>query len=88
MGRGLDDVAYGSGVLISPNGLLLTNFHNVEEADRLLMFAATTDGKALPVTRIVAANLSDDLAILQVVGENLAYSPIGTKNPDLLSASE
>ena len=84
MGRGIN-VSHASGVLISPDGLLLTNFHNVEAGDRLMMFAVTTEGKVLPVTGIAAASLSDDLAILQVDGKDLPYSPIGTTNPDLLS---
>jgi len=84
-GAGAATVMHGSGVLIHPDGLLLTNFHNLEAGERPLMFAVTTEGRVLPVTRIIPASLADDLAILQVDGKDLPFSSPGTANAELLS---
>ena len=57
----------GSGVVVSANGYILTNYHVVEAADQIEV--ALNDGRSLKA-RIVGSDPESDLAVLQVTGEN------------------
>ena len=59
----------GSGVVVSANGYILTNFHVIERASEIEV--ALADGRKLKA-RIVGADPESDLAILQVKAERLA----------------
>lgn len=57
----------GSGVIVSPNGYILTNQHVVEAADEIQV--ALSNGKTVPA-RVVGADPETDLAVLKIdVGE-------------------
>jgi Do/DeqQ family serine protease len=58
----------GSGVIISPNGYILTNQHVVEAADEIEV--ALPEGKKL-VAKVVGSDPETDLAVLQVEAQNL-----------------
>jgi serine protease DegQ len=53
----------GSGVVVSPNGYILTNQHVVEAADEIQV--ALANGKTVPA-RVVGADPETDLAVLKI----------------------
>ena len=58
----------GSGVIVSPNGYILTNQHVVEAADEIQI--ALADGQSLPA-KVVGADPETDLAVLKIEASNL-----------------
>ena len=64
----------GSGVIVAPEGLVVTNYHVVEKADGL--FVTLMDGSELKAT-LLDADAMVDIAILKVDGKNLPTVPLG-----------
>lgn len=65
----------GSGFLVRPNGVFVTNFHVVERASSVQI--KLPDGREFDVTGIVAKNPHLDLAILKVEAQELPVVTLG-----------
>ena len=59
----------GTGFLISPDGLLVTNHHVIAGAKQIL--AKAENGGLFPVVKVVAADPANDLALLQLEAKDL-----------------
>jgi len=64
----------GSGVIVSPNGYILTNFHVVEAADDIQV--SLNDGTTHKA-RVIGSDPESDLAILQIKAEKLPIITFG-----------
>ncbi len=65
----------GSGVIVSPEGYVLTNHHVVDGADDIKLVLA--DGRQLKA-RVTGVDPESDLAVLKADGENLPAITFGT----------
>jgi serine protease Do len=70
----------GSGFLIPPGGLVITNQHVVEGADQIVV--TTRDGDEYPA-KLLGEDPLTDIAVLRIEGRNLPTAPIGSSS-DLL----
>ena len=64
----------GSGVIVSPNGYILTNFHVIEAADDIQV--SLNDGKTYKA-RVIGSDPESDLAVLQIKAEKLPTITFG-----------
>ncbi len=72
--EGLRESGLGSGVIVTPDGYILTNHHVVANADALAV--RLTDRREFPA-RVIGSDEATDLAVLKVDAENLPYVPLG-----------
>jgi Do/DeqQ family serine protease len=66
--------ALGSGVIVRPDGYILTNNHVVEGAEQVNV--ELTDGRTLKA-KVVGSDAATDLAVLKVDGKNLQTLALG-----------
>lgn len=71
----------GSGVIMSANGIILTNLHVIAGAD--IIYVALQDGRR-GVASIIGTDPLTDLAVLKIKLENLPFIPVSLKhNPQV-----
>src|SRR5437016_4831935 len=82
MPRGSEQVVegYGSGFVISPDGVVITNQHVTQGAEQIVV--TTRDGRDFPA-QIQGEDPLTDIAVLKVDGTDLPTAPLG-KSTDLL----
>src|SRR5437879_3036409 len=82
MPRGSEQVVegYGSGFVISPDGVVITNQHVTQGAEQIVV--TKRDGRDLPA-QIQGEDPPTDIAVLKVDGTDLPTAPLG-KSTDLL----
>jgi S1-C subfamily serine protease len=70
----IEQVGSGSGVIIAPDGYVLTNDHVVHKAKKLSV--TLTNGTTLPATR-VGVDPATDLAVIRADGSGLPFATLG-----------
>ena len=70
----------GSGLIVDPGGIVITNAHVIEGASRILV--TTLDGRELEAD-VLGADADADLAVLKVGAHGLPATPLG-RSADLL----
>lgn len=73
-GKGIEPMGAGSGVLVTPDGYLLTNHHVVGRSDRLQV--SLSDGTSMGAA-LVGSDPPNDLALLRAEGTGLPYAALG-----------
>lgn len=67
-------VGYGSGVIISKDGYIVTNNHVIEKADEIEV--TLNDSRVFPAT-LVGADENSDLALIKIEGDEFPIVPMG-----------
>ncbi len=73
--RGMVQIGGGSGFVVSPNGVILTNKHVISDKDAEYV-VVTDDGKRYPA-EILARDPIDDVAILKINASDLPVTELG-----------
>ena len=73
----------GSGFVIESNGVILTNYHVIQNAERIM--AKFANGRSLPA-QVLGIDPDTDIALLKVDATNLPVAPLG--NSDSLRVGE
>lgn len=76
-------IAFGSGVIISPDGYIVTNNHVVDGADKITV---TFNDKTEKEARVIGTDPNTDLALIKVDGDNYDFLTYG--NSDKLKVGE
>jgi serine protease Do len=70
----LQSTNFGSGIVVSPDGHILTNEHVVRGAERIyITMSEGTKAEAV----VIGSDLVYDLALLKIEAKNLPYAPLG-----------
>jgi serine protease Do len=82
MPRGTEQTVegYGSGFIVSPDGVVITNQHVTQGAEQIVV--TTRDGRDFPA-KIQGEDPLTDIAVLKVEGSGLPTAPLG-KSTDLM----
>lgn len=67
----------GSGVIISPDGYIITNNHVIQNANTLQV---TLNNNQNYMADVIGTDPKTDIALLKIDAENLAYLPFGNSN--------
>ena len=73
----------GSGVIVSPNGYIITNYHVIDNSDRL---SVSLNNKKEYDAEIVGVDPNTDLALIKIEKDDLPFLPFG--NSDELQVGE
>lgn len=67
----------GSGVIISPDGYIVTNNHVIQNASKIQV---TLNNNENYMAKIIGSDPKTDIALLKIDAENLDYLPFGNSN--------
>ena len=68
--------SHASGFVLDASGVIVTCYHAVDKPDALSRGVMTRDGKMFPITEILAADKSLDVALVRVKASNLTPVPL------------
>lgn len=71
------EIASGSGVLVSPDGYIVTNNHVVQGATKVKV---TFDNRNQQIAKVVGTDPATDLAVLKIDGSNFPYMTFGNSD--------
>ena len=71
----------GSGVVISQDGFVLTNYHVIKNADKITV---TLSGGDEFLSEVVGFDETSDIALLKLDGENFPYARLGNSDSLLI----
>jgi S1-C subfamily serine protease len=80
--QAVPETGAGSGIVISPDGYIVTNNHVVEGAQKVTV--TLSDGSAFPAT-IVGTDAQTDLAVVKIDASNLSYLHLLSNSLEQLS---
>lgn len=69
-------INHASGFVLTADGLAVTNYHVVRSKENLTLVAMTRDMRVVPVTEVLAANESDDVALIRLGGKDFTPLPL------------
>lgn len=72
----LEESSLGSGIILSEDGYILTNYHVIEDADQLKVTANSQEYEA----KVVGTDESSDLAVLKIDATGLTAIEIGSSS--------
>ena len=76
------DMLFTAGaVVVSKDGLAVTNYHVAESLNESACFGITHDGKAHRVIEFVAGNRDRDVALVRMEGDHFESAPIAQETP-------
>lgn len=67
----------GSGVVISPDGYIVTNNHVIKDANEI---EVTLNNNQTYTAEVIGADTSSDIALIKIDAEDLDYIPFGNSN--------
>ncbi|HTK39090.1 MAG TPA: DegQ family serine endoprotease [Pyrinomonadaceae bacterium] len=67
----------GSGVIVSADGTILTNYHVIDGAEKITV--STNDNKSFEA-KVVGSDQPSDLAVVKIEAENLPYLTLGNSD--------
>jgi serine protease Do len=73
-------VVHAAGVVLDAGGVIATAYHVVDKPTAVARCAQTSDGKSYPIQEILAADRSNDVALLRVEATGLFAAPLSNGN--------
>jgi len=70
-----EPISWGSGFLVSPDGMVVTNYHVIDTGN--VAIVKFPDGIVLPVDGVLAADKARDLAIIKIHGKTFRTLALG-----------
>lgn len=70
-----------TGVVLSPDGLVLTNYHVLDASDTRVFGTLDFEGRFYPIDKVIHSSKKNDLALVQLAGaSDLPYVPLATRS--------
>jgi len=73
-----DTLGIGTGFVVSADGMFVTNYHVIEEAEKLVV--SLLDGGRFDQVQLISADPSSDLALMKIPATGLHPLPVGADN--------